>query len=751
MLASLLLLILLILTQSGRAQAKEIVVKLLEIRGNRKIDTATIRSKIKTREGDPFSVERLREDIKSIYQMGYFDDVRLESEGFEGGIKLTFVVSEKPFVADVTFLGNSHVTTDKLKEKVPFKTQTFLDLNEVNETVEKIRRVYQDEGYYNTEVIAVIRTISPEKVLVQFAIEERERAYIKKVRFEGNHQISGGRISKAVQTSSYFWLTSWLTESGTYKKEEVNADVERIRELYLNNGFLQVQVGSPKVDLSPDKKWFTVSFPIVEGESFRISRIAYSGNSLFAEAKLREVVHSKEGETFNRDQIRQDIMGMVDLYGEKGYAFANVVPELNPDPQTREVAVTFQVSEGEPVRVRRINIYGNNKTRDKVIRREIRLDEQELLDTKALRRSFQRLNNLNFFENVEIVPQEVERGWVDLDVRVKEKPTGTFSIGGGYSSVDGLVGMVQVEQGNLFGRAQLLRLKAEIGQRVQNYTMTFREPWLFDKEISGTVDIYNQNLLYFSDYKEKRTGGDLILGKAFTEYVSGSVSYTLEDILIYDVTSRDPLIQQQASLGNTLTSKVGLSLARDSRDFFFDPRQGSRNSVSVELAGTVLGGDNDFYRAIGDSSKYFPLFLGSVFSIHGRLGYVEALQGKQIPLGERFFVGGINTVRGFDFGRAGPLGSAGEVIGGNKELFFNFEYLYPLVEEAKIKGVLFFDTGRGFDEGEAINLGRLRRGAGVGLRWISPVGPLRLEWGYNLDRRPDEKPWTIEFAIGSLF
>jgi outer membrane protein insertion porin family len=336
-------------------------------------------------------------------------------------------------------------------------------------------------------------------------------------------------------------------------------------------------------------------------------------------------------------------------------------------------------------------------------------------------------------------------------VRVKEKPTGTFSIGGGYSSVDRLVGMVQVEQGNLFGRGQLLRLKAEVGQRLQNYTLTFREPWLFDKEISGTVDIFNQNLLYFSNYKEKRVGGDLILGKAFTETVSGSVSYTLENILIYDVTTSDPLIQQQADLGNTLTSKVGVSLARDSRDFFFDPREGSRNSVSLELAGTVLGGDNAFYRTIGDSSKYFPLFWGSVFSLHGRVGYVRGLQGKQIPLGERFFVGGINTVRGFDFGRAGPVGSTGEIFGGNKELFFNVEYLYPLVEEAKIKGLLFFDAGRGFDEGEAISLRKLRPSAGAGLRWISPVGPLRLEWGYNLDRRDDEKPWTIEFSIGSLF
>jgi outer membrane protein insertion porin family len=737
--------------ENGSGQAKEIEVKLLEIKGNRKIDTATITSKIKTREGDPFSVERLREDLKAVYQMGYFDDVRLESEGFEGGVKLTFIVSEKPIVEDRIFLGNTRLSSDKLKEKVPFRTRVFLDQNEVNEAAEKIRKAYQDEGFYGAEVLPVIRTISPEKVLVEFAIKEGERAYIRNLRFEGAEHFSARKLKKAIESSEYFWLTSWLTDSGTYKKEEVRADLERIRESYLNQGFLQVQVGSPRVTLSPDRKWFDIAFPVVEGVSFRISRIGFSGNRLYDDAKLREVLGSKEGETFNRDQIRKDILAIVDLYGQKGYAFANVVPQLSPDPSTQTVAVSFEVSEGDLVRVRQINIFGNEKTREKVIRREIRIDEQEILDTVALKRSFQRLNNLNFFENVEIVPKEVERGWVDLDVRVKEKPTGTFSIGGGYSSVDRLIGLVQIEQGNLFGRGQLLRLKTELGARRQNYTLTFREPYLFDKEISGTVDVFNQ-LQTFSTYQEKRLGGDFILGKSFTEYVSGSVSYTLENLKIIDAApGSSRLILDQQDRGETLTSSVGLSLARDTRDFFFDPKEGSRNSISFELAGTFLGGDNSYYRVIGDSSRYFPAFWDTVFSVHARAGYAHGLSGRVLPLGERFFVGGINTVRGIRFGKAGPVDLVGEILGGNKELIFNLEYLFPILPEARIKGVLFFDAGRGFDDHEAIRIRELRTGAGAGLRWISPVGPLRLEFGFNLDPSPGEPSWFPEFSIGSLF
>lgn len=749
--ASLLVALILIgFSSLGFAEDNEIRIKLIEVDGNRKIDTATILSKITLKEEDRFSPEQIREDIKALYRMGYFDRVEVETEGFEGGVMVIFRVREKPFLVDVVYEGNENIDKDKLKEKVPVKTETFLDMEEINSYADKIKKVYEADAYYSAEVIPVIQLVSEDQAVLTFLIKEGERAYVRRVRIKGNEAFTGKELRKQIETSEYFWLTSWLTESGRYKEETVEGDLDRLREYYLNHGYLQVQVAAPKVELSEDKQWFDITIPVVEGDQFRIREIRYQGNELFEAERLIGLTKSKEGEIFNRGQIRQDIMRMVDLYGERGYIFANVVPQLSPHLEEKTVDVAFQVTEDDPVKVREIHITGNDKTRDKVIRREIRVNEQELVNTKLLRRSFQRLNNLNFFENIEIVPEQVEPGWVDLNVKVKEKPTGTFSIGGGYSSVDRFIAMTEVTQGNLFGRGQLLRAKAELGGRRRTYSLTFREPYLFDSNISGTTDLFN-SVRDFSSYQEKRVGGDLVLGRSFGEYVNGSVSYKLETLDINKVRADAPdLIKNQE--GKSLTSALGFSLARDTRDFIFDPTEGTRNSISLEYAGTFLGGDNDYYKVIFDSSRFFPLWREHVLSIHGRIGYAVGIGDQELPVGERFFVGGINTVRGFKFGKAGPITSTGEILGGNKELFINVEYLIPLVPEAKIKWLFFYDIGRAFDDSEAIRISELRQGAGFGIRWISPVGPLRLEMGANLDPKKGEPTGFIpEFSIGTLF
>ncbi len=767
-------LILIVFSSLGFAEDSEIRIKLIEVEGNRKIDTATLLSKISLKEGDRFSPDQIREDIKALYRLGYFDRVEVETEGFEGGLAVTFRVHEKPFLIDVVYEGNENIDKDKLKEKVPVKTDTFLDMEEINSYVDKIKKVYEADAYYSAEVTPVIQLISEDQAVLTFLIKEGARAYVRRIRLKGNEAFTGKELRKQLETSKYFWLTSWLTESGRYKEETIQADLDRLREHYLNHGYLQVQVAEPKVTLSEDKQWFDIAFSIVEGDQFRVREIRYEGNELFETERLINLTKSKEGNIFNRGQIRQDIMSMVDLYGERGYIFANVVPQLSPHLEDKTVDVTFQVSEDDPVKVREIHITGNDKTRDKVIRREVRVNEQELVNTRLLRRSFQRLNNLNFFENIEIIPEQVEPGWVDLNVKVKEKPTGTFSIGGGYSSVDRFIAMTEVTQGNLFGRGQLLRAKAELGGRRTNYSITFREPYLFDSNISGTTDLFN-SVREFGTYQEKRVGGDLVLGRSFGEYVNGSVSYTLETLNIFDLRrvtreERDPTtgevirtfteidpdipeqVVRQAELGKTLTSSLGFALTRDTRDFIFDPTTGSRNSVSLEYAGTFLGGDNDYYKVIFDSSRFFPLWREHIFSIHGRVGYAAGIGDRELPVGERFYVGGINTVRGFKFGKAGPLTSTGEITGGNKELFINVEYLIPLVPEAKIKWLFFYDIGRAFDDSEAIRFGELRQGAGFGIRWISPVGPLRLEMGANLDpERGEASGFIPEFSIGTLF
>jgi len=743
------------------AQEKGIQIKLIEVKGNDKIDRTTILSRLSLQEGDIFSPEGVKRDVDRIYGLGFFDRVEVESEGLEGGIALFFIVHEKPFLIDVVYEGNENLSQEQLEEKVPVRTETFIDAETIQAYARMLKDVYESEAYYNASVTPVTQVLANNQAVLTFLFEEGDQAYIREIRFEGNQAFKDKVLKKVMESSTYFWLTSWLTESGRYKKESLEADVERVREYYSNHGYLQIQVDSPQVVLSDDNEWFDIVIPVVEGEQFTVGDIQYDGSAVLEKKALIEKTGTKEGEIFNRGQLRRDIMGMVDLFGEEGYIYANVVPQLNARQDENIVDIVFRVSEGDRAKVREIHISGNTKTRDKVIRREIRVNEQEMVNTKLLRRSFQRLQNLNFFENVEIVPKQIEPGWVDLDVTVKEKPTGTFSIGGGYSSVDRFIATMDVTMGNFLGKGQLLRVKVDTGKRRTTYRLTFREPYLFDKDLSGTIDLFNQERS-FGTYREKRLGGNLILGRSFGEFVRSSISYTAEELEVSDLRrlpdgSIDavfvPLqVQAQALLGKTLTSAVGFSLTRDTRDFTFDPKSGARNSVTVEYAGTVLGGDNAYLKIIGDSSRFFPLWWNHIFSLHGRIGYANGIDGKVLPVGERFFTGGINTVRGFKFGKAGPIVPlTGEILGGNKVLFFNVEYLIPIVKEAQIKALLFYDYGAAFDDDELIHSSAMRKAAGFGIRWISPVGPLRLEWGWNLSPRLDEPTRTVEFSIGTLF
>lgn len=755
----LLLLILFCLPSAALAKSKEIRIKLIEIKGNRKIDRMTILSRMTLEEGDLFSPEQIQADIKTLYQMGFFEHVSVKSEGLEGGVALYFIVKERPFLIEVLYEGNENIDKDQLDEALTLKIQSFLDPEAVGRAVEQIKTTYEADAYYNARVVPVTQILPDNRAILSFLIEEGEQAYVRKVSFEGNVAFDEKNLKKTMETSSYFWLTSWITESGRYKKEQLAFDQERIKDLYMNAGYFEIETGEPRVILSEDKEWFDITIPITEGKIFSISSVSFSGSALFDGDELSMLTKTKAGDSFNRGMIRRDIAKIVEYYGEHGYIYTNAVPDLKPGTEENSLELTFHIVEGDQVKVREINISGNNKTRDKVIRREMRVREQETVNTKDLRRSFQRINNLNYFEDVNIVPTPIEPGWIDLDVEVKEKPTGTFSVGGGFSSQDKFVATVDITMGNFLGKGQLVKIRAETGRRRDTYSLTFREPYLFDQNLSGTVNFFNE-IRDFGSYEEKRSGGDLILGRAFGEYIRGSASYTLETLEVTDldrnadgsVASFVPiLVREQEALGKTLTSSIGLSVSRDTRDFAFDPKEGGRDALSFEYAGTFLGGDNAYYKTVLNMSRFYPIWFDHILSARGVIGFAEGIDGELLPVGERFFVGGINTVRGFQFGEAGPIDPGGEILGGNKEAFLNIEYLIPLVAEANIKLLLFYDYGAGFNDNQKFNLDLLRKAAGFGIRWISPVGPLRLEWGYNLEPRPGEAERQIEFSIGSPF
>lgn len=744
------------------AQLAGLKVKTIEIRGNKRIELPAIAGRLTLKAGDPYQPETVREQVKILYDAGFFEDVQVETESVEGGTAVAFVVREKPFITEIVYDGNENLSDDKLKEKTTIKGQSFLDQQQAKESAEKMRLAYQDEGYFNCQVIPVVQTLDEDRKRLTFFIKEGEKTKVKEVIFEGLRSSTKDEIFKLVATREWIpWyglitqlkLPSFVSDAGILKRDELANDVERIKEILLNKGYLNAQVGSPTVELTEDKKWFIVTYNVVEGEPFTVSEVGFRGYTVFEEEELREKLKIKSGEIFQRAKIRDEITRITDMYGSKGYAFADVVPNVNPNNEERTASLILSIKEGEMMRIRQINITGNDKTRDNVIRREIRVDEQDVIDTPSLKRSFQRLTNLNFFETVEILPSQVETDKVDLNVKVKEKPTGQFSIGGGFSTLDKLVAIADITEGNIAGSGYMGRIRGQLGQQRSMGLITLRNPYMNDSLTSVQLDIY-QSMTNYISYFEEKTGGSVTFGRWLSEYVSGSLSLVAERLKFKD--PQDglcpdllPLICRQ--LGSQTTTGFRTTLFRDTRDYYLDPRSGMRIGGGVDYGTPYLGGSNNFVKYTLDVSKYTPLPLDTRFAVRARYGAIESLGDRPVPLTERFFVGGINTMRGFVFGRAGPVvPNIYSIIGASKELIFNFDYIFTISSEAKLNGVIFFDYGKGFDDNEKVSF-NLRKAAGIEGRWISPFGPLRVAYGLNLEPKPGERTGVFEFTIGSLF
>ncbi len=744
------------------AQPTAVKVGSIEIRGNKKIELQAIEGRLTLKPGDPYTPENVRGQIKILYDTGYFEDVQVETEANPKGMALTFLVREKPFITEIVFDGNIEMSDDKLKEKITIKSQAFLDQQQAKESAEKIRLTYQEDGYFNCQVIPVVQTLDEDRKRLTFLVKEGDKARVKVVNFDGMHAASKEEMFKVMATREWVpWyglftklqLPSFLSDAGVLKREESNNDVERIKEVLLNKGFLNVQVGLPSVELSSDRKWFVVTYAVVEGEPFTVAEVGFRGNTVFEDPELREKLKIKPGEIFQRQKIRDEITRLTDLYGSRGYAFAEVTPSVTPNQQERTATIILSIKEGEMMRIRQININGNDKTKDNVIRREVRVDEQDVIDTPALKRSFQRLNNLNFFETVEILPQQVDVDKVDLNVRVKEKPTGQFSIGGGFSTLDKLVAIADITEGNLGGNGWMGRIRGQLGQNRTLGLITFRNPYLNDSLTSMQMDVYRSMTNYIT-YYEKKTGASLTFGRWLSEYVSGSFSLVDEQLNYSDPNNTcgaNPGLIVCRQLGNQTTTGFRTSIARDTRDYYVDPRTGWRTSAAFDLGTPYLGGSNNFYKYNLDVIKYTPLPYDTRFSVHARFGEANSIDGHLVPLTELFFVGGINTMRGFQFGRAGPVDpSTHTLLGAQKQLIFNNDFIFPISSEAKLNGVIFFDYGKGFADNESISF-NLRKAAGLEGRLISPFCPLRAAYGINLDPREGERKGVFEFTIGSLF
>ncbi len=423
------------------------LINSIEIKGLKRIDESAFKAKITQKTGEPISQEKTNDDIKNIFKMGYFDDVRAEIEPFEGGIKLIYVVKEKPTIVKIEFQGNKEFDDAKLKEKITITSGAIADAVLIQDSANKLRAFYEEEGHWLSRIVPVIKTIGPDEVSLTYMVEEGLKVKIKRIQIEGNKAISASKIKGAIETKEWS-LFSFITSSGYYKKERMDSDVEQIKDLYFNNGYIKVAVGEPRIRLTEDKKGMSITLPVSEGDQYSVSSIEFSGNKAFGDEAIRKRITMATGKPFSKESLKKDIFSISELYSESGYALITVAPDLIPDESKKLVKVVLKIDEGEKYKIGRIEISGNTKTRDKVIRREVRFSEGDTFNSVLIKRSYERINNLNFFDNVELIPKpRPDEKLVDFDVKVKERPTGFFSVGGGYSSVEKFIGDGRTDAG----------------------------------------------------------------------------------------------------------------------------------------------------------------------------------------------------------------------------------------------------------------------------------------------------------------
>jgi len=713
----------------------------IEFKGNRKIGAGAIEQKIKSERGGIFFEETLAEDIRAIYKMGYFEDVKADVEDSPEGKIIVFILQEKSLISEIVIKGNKKVSTSDIEGIITLKVRQTLNNEKLREDVDKIRSLYDSKGYYDAEVQDIIEKDGEKDVRIVFQIKENDRLYIKKISFEGNQAFTAKELKKnmTTQEKGFFYF---FNDSGLLKREMLKQDVAKITVFYLNNGYLNAQLGEP--DITHDKKGIYIKIPVSEGKQFRIGKVDIIGDTLkVSKEDLLKGLAMKEKEIFDRSAIIKDIDALTQKCNDEGYAYAEVVPLTNIHDKEQLVDVTFRVTRNQLVYFNRINILGNDRTRDKVIRRQLSIVEGDLYNKTDLKNSYTRINRLNYFEEVDI---QTEKGpddsLTDVNIRVKEKPTGMFSIGAGYSAVDAAVFTASVSQQNLFGRGQSLNLKASLGTRVTNFDLSFVEPWLFDIPLWFKVDAWNF-IREYDEYDLDSKGLGFTFGYPLWERFFGSIGYRLSLDDVNDVTeSASTNIKDQE--GETTISSVTLALTRDTTNDNMFPSQGAKSTASIEYAG--LGGDANFVKYSLTSQWFYPLPFDTVFSVRGRIGYIQEITDEDdIPTYERFYLGGINSLRGLrNVGPKDPI--TGDEIGGRTMLNFNFDYIFPLIQSAGMKGVIFFDTGNAWES--TYDIGDMRETCGLGIRWYSPIGPLRLEWGYVLDQKDDESPSRWEFTIG---
>lgn len=724
----------------------------IDIQGNQRMEADAIERVIRSAPGDPYDPKILAEDLKAVFAMGYFDDIRVEAETVPGGKRVVFVVTEKPTLRAIHIKGNRAFDDEKIREALTLSTGSIVNLTRIRNNIERIETLYKDKNYHNVEVTHAITPLDNNQADLELNIEEGEKIRIEQIVFEGNADVTDKRLKKLIKTSEAS-MFSWITSAGELNQEVLNQDVGQIMAYYNNNGYIQAKVADPVVEYLPEG--IRVTFKIEEGPRYEVGSVTVSGELVRPAEELVEKLSISKEDYFSREIVRNDVLMLTDLYSDEGYAYAEISPRVVPHPDTLKVDVDYVATRGPLVTFEKIVIAGNTKTRDKVIRRELEIYEQELYNGVKLKKGVRNLFRLDYFEDVKVdTTKGSSEDSMVLKVEVAEKPTGAFTFGGGYSSVEDAFTMFSIAQRNFRGKGQVLQARAQLGGATTKFSLIFTEPWLFDIPLSATVEAYNWEVDY--DYYDKDSvGAALRLSYPFWENVRLHWGYRIDMSEITEITAdaSESIWQME---GENMTSSTEVAIRYDSRNRLFNPTEGSVHGISLEYAG--LGGEVGFIKTEAETGWYFPLSEKLTGFLRAKGGTIEDVSGKLLPDYEKFYLGGINSLRGFRWKDLAPLEPSRRYpgqfisIGGDKYVQFNAELVFPVDEKSGVMGVVFFDTGEVFGSDETVDFGRLRESVGAGIRWYSPVGPIRVEYGHILDPEPgfgEGGRW--EFTMGGAF
>ena len=741
------LVVLVLFLMRGTGAGQEDLISKITIMGNAKVEDGVIRGAIKSREGNPFSADQVREDLRSIFNLGYFSDVQVDIKPTPRGKEVIFIVAERPSIKDIVVTGNQKVKLEDIKEKVTLKPRSILNLDKVKENADQIRKLYFTKGYYGVKVEEKVDYLEANEALVTYAITEGPKGRIKTIRFKGNKNLKASDLRKIMQTKEWT-IFSFFTKGGILDEDVLKNDVQILTAYYYEHGYLEAKISEPKINLS-DPKRITIEIDVQEGPQYRLGEIDFRGDLIRSKESLFRSLGLKRNDVYSGSAVRRDVTTLTEIYANQGYAYVEVNPNTSIDSKEHLANVVFDINKGKLVYFDKIQVTGNAKTRDKVVRRELLVAEGELYSVTALNESRNRLKRTGYFKEVDFT---TSRGSgddkIDLNLKVEEAPSGALTFGVGYSGLEGILGSASVSERNLFGLGYAASLRLRLGADSNDVRLGFTDPYFLGYRLSAGTDLYHEKVGFFDTYSYKVTGGDIRLGKEITNNFRLDLMYKLETVDVYDIQLGAPLtIIEQA--GKNTTSALLLTPSLDTRNDFYAPSKGQRTSLLIENAGGPLGGDYSFVKSALQTSWYFPLPLGVVLNLRGQAGAIEAYNGSIVPTYEKFYVGGITTVRGFEYGFAGPVDLGGDPVGANYMLVFNTELIVPLAREIGLRGAVFFDMGKGANK--VSDLLPLRYAAGVGIRWFSPFGPINIDFGWNLSPKRDEKGFVLDFGAGTVF